>query len=109
MLNIIVDVGAVVATMAVGAGAATRVAEEIQSLGSNLIIVSSGRTTAGGVRGGLGGRLTVTERLWAGTNVRATEKQLPGTAHSLLMIVTVAALGDPMVYAGLLLRVTTTV
>ena len=60
MLGIIIGVGAVIAMMAVGAGAAARVAEEIQSLGSNLIIVSSGSTTAGGVRGGLGSQLIVT-------------------------------------------------
>mgnify|MGYP003694552515 CR=1 FL=1 len=39
MLGIIIGVGAVIAMVAVGAGAQARVAEQIQSLGSNLIII----------------------------------------------------------------------
>ena len=42
MLGIIIGVGAVIAMVGVGAGAQARVAEQIQSLGSNLIIVLSG-------------------------------------------------------------------
>jgi putative ABC transport system permease protein len=61
MLGIIIGVGAVIAMVGVGAGAQARVAEQIQSLGSNLIIVLSGSTTAGGIRGGQGSRLTITE------------------------------------------------
>jgi putative ABC transport system permease protein len=61
MLGIIIGVGAVIAMVAVGAGATARVAEQIQSLGSNLIIVLSGSITAGGVRIGQGSQLTITE------------------------------------------------
>jgi putative ABC transport system permease protein len=61
MLGIIIGVGAVIAMVGVGSGAQARVAEQIQSLGSNLIIVLSGSTTAGGIRGGQGSRLTITE------------------------------------------------
>ncbi|MGH7355082.1 MAG: ABC transporter permease [Candidatus Rokuibacteriota bacterium] len=61
MLGIIIGVGAVIAMIAVGAGAQARVAEQIQSLGSNLIIVLSGSTNAGGVRLGMGSQLTITE------------------------------------------------
>jgi putative ABC transport system permease protein len=61
MLGIIIGVGAVIAMVGVGAGAQARVAEQIQSLGSNLLIVLSGSTTAGGIRGGQGSRLTITE------------------------------------------------
>ena len=61
MLGIIIGVGAVIAMVGVGSGAQARVAEQIQSLGSNLIIVLSGSTTAGGIRGGQGTRLTITE------------------------------------------------
>ncbi len=61
MLGIIIGVGAVIAMVAVGAGASARVAEQIQSLGSNLIIVLSGSVTAGGVRIGQGSQLTITE------------------------------------------------
>jgi putative ABC transport system permease protein len=61
MLGIIIGVGAVIAMVAVGAGAQARVAEQIQSLGSNLIIVLSGSTTSGGIRLGHGTQLTITE------------------------------------------------
>jgi putative ABC transport system permease protein len=61
MLGIIIGVGAVIAMVAVGAGASARVAEQIQSLGSNLIVVLSGSITAGGVRMGQGSQLTITE------------------------------------------------
>ena len=66
MLGIIMGVGAVIAMVAVGAGAQARVAEQIQSLGSNLIIVLSGSVTASGVRMGQGSQLTITEEdAWA--------------------------------------------
>jgi putative ABC transport system permease protein len=61
MLGIIIGVGAVIAMVAVGAGASARVAEQIQSLGSNMIIVLSGSAVAGGVRMGSGSQLTITE------------------------------------------------
>ncbi len=61
MLGIIIGVGAVITMVAVGAGAQARVAEQIQSLGSNLIIVLSGTITSGGVRLGHGTQLTITE------------------------------------------------
>jgi putative ABC transport system permease protein len=61
MLGIIIGVGAVIAMVGVGAGAQARVAEQIRSLGSNLIIVLSGSTSAGGVRMGQGSQLTITE------------------------------------------------
>jgi putative ABC transport system permease protein len=61
MLGIIIGVGAVIAMVAVGAGAQARVAEQIQSLGSNLIIVLSGSINTGGIRMGQGSQLTITE------------------------------------------------
>ena len=61
MLGIVIGVGAVITMVAVGAGAQARVAEQIQSLGSNMIIVLSGSITTGGVRMGSGSQLTITE------------------------------------------------
>ncbi len=61
MLGIIIGVSAVIAMVGVGAGAQARVAEQIQSLGSNLIIVLSGSVTSGGLRLGTGSQLTITE------------------------------------------------
>ena len=61
MLGIVIGVGAVITMVAVGAGAQARVAEQIQSLGSNMIIVLSGSIPSGGVRMGSGSQLTITE------------------------------------------------
>ena len=61
MLGIMIGVGAVIAMVSVGSGAQARVAEQIQSLGSNLIIALSGSTNAAGVRLGQGSQLTITE------------------------------------------------
>src|SRR5436190_490751 len=52
MLGIIIGVTAVIVMVAIGTGAKAKVMQQIQSLGSNLIIVISGSTTLGGVRMG---------------------------------------------------------
>jgi putative ABC transport system permease protein len=61
MLGIMIGVAAVIAMVSIGAGAQARVAEQIQSLGSNLIIALSGSTNSAGVRLGQGSQLTITE------------------------------------------------
>jgi putative ABC transport system permease protein len=61
MLGIIIGVAAVIVMIAVGAGAQARVEEQIRSLGSNLLLILSGSTTAGGVRMGFGSNLTISE------------------------------------------------
>jgi putative ABC transport system permease protein len=60
MLGIIIGVGAVIAMVAVGSGAKQRIAEQIASMGSNLIIVLSGSSTSGGLRFGSGTVPTLT-------------------------------------------------
>jgi putative ABC transport system permease protein len=60
MLGIIIGVGAVVAMIAVGSGAKQRIAEQIASMGSNLLIVLSGSSTSGGLRFGSGTVPTLT-------------------------------------------------
>lgn len=72
MLGIVIGVGAVITMVAVGAGAQARVAEQIQSLGSNMIIVLSGSVTASGVRLGSGSQLTITE-----DDAWAIEREIP--------------------------------
>ncbi len=54
MLGIIIGVGAVIVMVAIGQGAKASVTNQIQGLGSNLIMVSPGRSNTGGVRGGAG-------------------------------------------------------
>jgi putative ABC transport system permease protein len=81
MLGVIIGVGAVVAMVAVGAGAQARVAEQIQSLGANVIMVRSGAATQGGARLGRGTRLTITE-----DDARAIEKEVPGAVAAAPMV-----------------------
>jgi putative ABC transport system permease protein len=54
MLGIIIGVGAVVAMISVGQGATMQVQQRIASLGSNVLQVFPGSSSAGGVRGGAG-------------------------------------------------------
>ena len=61
MLGIIIGVAAVIAMVAVGAGATARIQEQIASIGSNVIIVLSGSLTSSGIRMGTGNALTLTE------------------------------------------------
>ena len=63
MLGVIIGVGAVIAMLAVGTGASQRISEQIQSMGSNLLIILPGSTTSGGVRMGAGTQPTLTLRV----------------------------------------------
>ena len=60
MLGIFIGVAAVITMVAVGDGARSSVEAQIQSLGTNLLIVVPGATTANGVRAGLGSNSTLT-------------------------------------------------
>jgi putative ABC transport system permease protein len=60
MLGIIIGVGAVIAMIAVGSGAKARIAEQIASMGSNMLIILSGSSTSGGLRFGSGTVPTLT-------------------------------------------------
>ena len=59
MLGMVIGVGSVVLMMAIGQGAQYAVAQTISTMGSNLYIVISGSTSAGGVRSGSGGGPTL--------------------------------------------------
>ena len=54
MLGIIIGVAAVITMLAVGRGASNKISEQIATVGSNLIIVLPGSTTASGIRLGSG-------------------------------------------------------
>ncbi|MGP6190394.1 MAG: ABC transporter permease [Vulcanimicrobiaceae bacterium] len=60
MLGVVIGVGAVIVTVAIGAGARVSVQQQINSLGSNLIIVLPGSVTQSGARTGTGGASTLT-------------------------------------------------
>jgi putative ABC transport system permease protein len=59
MLGIIIGVGAVITSMAIGEGAQAAVLKQIESLGANLITISPGSVTSGGARLGSGSRTTL--------------------------------------------------
>jgi len=61
MLGIIIGVAAVITMLAVGAGAETRLQQQIQSLGANLMIITAGARTSGGVRMATGSSPSLTE------------------------------------------------
>jgi putative ABC transport system permease protein len=60
MLGIIIGIAAVIAMVAIGAGAEKMISDQIASIGSNLILVIPGSTTSGGLRAGAGGAQTLT-------------------------------------------------
>jgi putative ABC transport system permease protein len=60
MLGIIIGVSAVIAMVAIGQGASSNVASQINGLGSNLLIVTPGQAQQGGVRLGAGSLNTLT-------------------------------------------------
>jgi putative ABC transport system permease protein len=61
MLGIVIGVAAVIAMVAVGSGAQTQVADQIRSLGANLLLVQPGSSRQGAVRLGAGSRHSLTE------------------------------------------------
>jgi macrolide transport system ATP-binding/permease protein len=59
MLGIFIGVAALITMVAVGQGASASVKAQIESLGTNMVIVMPGATTASGVRGGSGSASTL--------------------------------------------------
>lgn len=76
MLGIIIGVGAVIAMIAVGSGAKARIAEQIASMGSNMLIVLSGSSTSGGLRHGSGTVPTLTVE-----DAKAISNEIPGVKY----------------------------
>ena len=73
MLGIIIGVGAVITMVAVGSGAASRIEEQIASIGSNLLMVLPGAATSGGMRMGFGSTMTLSE-----DDGKAIATEIPG-------------------------------
>jgi putative ABC transport system permease protein len=59
-LGILIGIAAVVLTVGLGQGAQNKVSSQLNALGGNLLIVSPGSSTTGGVRGGFGSASTLT-------------------------------------------------
>jgi putative ABC transport system permease protein len=77
MLGIVIGVGAVIAMVAVGAGAAQRIKDQISSIGSNLMMVLPGSAMSGGMRMGHGSTMTLTE-----DDARAIMTEIPGVTNA---------------------------
>jgi macrolide transport system ATP-binding/permease protein len=60
MLGVFIGVAALIAMVSVGQGANDAVRKQIESLGTNLLVVQPGATTRGGVRAGFGSASTLT-------------------------------------------------
>jgi putative ABC transport system permease protein len=75
MLGIIIGVGAVIASMAIGSGAQAVVLAQIESLGANLVVVIPGAITTGGVRLGTG-----TQTSLSLDDANAVAQLVPGVA-----------------------------
>lgn len=60
MLGVFIGVAALIAMVAVGDGASAEVKKQLESLGTNMLVVQPGATTAGGIRAGAGSASTLT-------------------------------------------------
>jgi putative ABC transport system permease protein len=60
VLGVIIGVTSVISLMSIGRGSQAAITANIESLGTNLLFVSAGATTEGGVRGAMGSAATLT-------------------------------------------------
>ncbi len=86
VLGVVIGVGAVIAMVAIGEGAKSKVEQAFASMGANLLVVLPGSTSRGGSMGGFGSAPTLTwEDLKAiraeATAVRWAAAQLRGTVQ----------------------------
>ncbi|SER21694.1 ABC transporter permease [Microlunatus flavus] len=78
VLGIWIGIASVTLTVGLGQGAQQKVADQINSLGSNLLVVSPGSSTTGGVRAGRGTATTLT---LADAQALADPTVAPDVAH----------------------------
>jgi putative ABC transport system permease protein len=76
-LGIVIGVAAVIAMVAIGEGAKARVEEAFAAMGTNLLVVLPGTTTAGGAQGGFGSLPTLT---W--DDLKAIQTELPSVKYA---------------------------
>jgi putative ABC transport system permease protein len=72
MLGVIIGVASVITMLAVGSGAKSKVAEQIRSLGTNVLLIEPGTVRDGGVRKEIGSRHTLSE-----SDARAIANDIP--------------------------------
>ena len=76
-LGIIIGVSAVIAMVAIGEGAKAMVEASFAAMGTNMLVVLPGSTTAGGQRGGFGSMPTLT---W--DDLRAIQSEVPSVKYA---------------------------
>jgi putative ABC transport system permease protein len=76
MLGMIIGVAAVIAMVALGTGAQRFIEDQIKSAGTNMIIVTAGNWTVGGVRQGQGASNTLTK-----DDADAIRQEVPGVQY----------------------------
>jgi len=76
MLGIIIGVGAVICTVAIGEGASNQVQEQIRNLGDNIVFVAAGSVSQGGARMGSAATKTLTV-----ADAKAIQQQIPMIAR----------------------------
>ena len=81
MLGVFIGVAALIAMVAVGQGANEAVRKQIESLGTNLLVVVPGATTMGGIRSGSGERLDSHRRRCRGTPPRSSSGRQRQLSH----------------------------
>jgi putative ABC transport system permease protein len=72
-LGIIIGVAAVICMVSIGEGAKSRIRAQIEGAGTNVILVFSGSSSSGGMRGGMGSQPTITF-----DDLRAIQTEVPG-------------------------------
>jgi putative ABC transport system permease protein len=84
-LGIIIGVAAVIAMVAIGDGARLEVEQAFAAIGSNMLVILPGTTTAGGARGGFGTLPTLT---W--DDLKAIRTELPAVRYAAASLRTTA-------------------
>jgi len=88
-LGIVIGTAAVIVMISVGAGARERLAQQIRSLGTNLIVISPGSVVTGGARLGSGSRqnLTVDDAVAIARDISSVQLAAPVVRGSAQVIV----------------------
>jgi putative ABC transport system permease protein len=77
MLGVIIGVAAVISMVAVGEGAKSSMAKIFESMGTNMLIVTSGSSRSGGMMGGMGSMPTLT---W--DDLEAIKREAPAVRYA---------------------------
>jgi putative ABC transport system permease protein len=88
VLGIVIGIAAVILTVAIGDGAAVKLADSFRSMGVNLLVLRPGSSPFGGVQGGFGSRATVTVEDLAAIRELSRVRRVSPRPMSMLQLVT---------------------